>query len=258
MATFTFTAKKNDNMATTSTTSKVRVTLKLLIDKKSNKVLFAEAGKEFVDFLFTLLSIPLGTVIKLLSKTQMVGCLGKLYQSIEDLSDTFIQPTTNKDSVLNPKAPLFPNTLLLSGGDNNVGGASVGKVYMCSSYHRNVADNPEAVCPHCRYKMSQEVPFVAATGAAAAAGGGSNNGGGNQNSVEGGFVKGVVTYMVMDDLEVSPMSTISSITLLNKFNIQQVGALEERVVELGMDEGLNLLKASLQSKTVLTKVFLGA
>ena len=49
-------------------------------------------------------------------------------------------------------------------------------------------------------------------------------------------MKGVVTYMVMDDLEVKPMSTISSITLLNKFNVKHIGALEEQVVELGMDE----------------------
>ena len=42
--------------------------------------------------------------------------------------------------------------------------------------------------------------------------------------------------MVMDDLEVKPMSTISSITLLNKFNVKHIGALEEQVVELGMDE----------------------
>ncbi|CAN1269337.1 hypothetical protein LINPERPRIM_LOCUS13546 [Linum perenne] len=144
-------------MATTT-----KVTLKLLIDKKSNKVLFAEAGKEFVDFLFSILSLPLGTVIRLLSMDKMVGCLGNLYQSIEELGDTFIQQSTSKDIVLNPKVQ-------------------------------------------------------------------------NQKN-EGGFVKGVVTYMVMDNLEVKPMSTISSITLLNKFNIQQVGALEEKVVELGMDE----------------------
>jgi len=70
-------------------------------------------------------------------------------------------------------------------------------------------------------------------------------------------VKGVVTYMVMDDLVVTPMSTISSITMLNKFNVKDVGALEERVVQMGMPQGLKLLKTSLQSKTVLTSVFLG-
>lgn len=50
---------------------------------------------------------------------------------------------------------------------------------------------------------------------------------------EGGFVKGVVTYLVMDDLAVKPMSTISSINTLNKFNVTDVGALQEKVVDLG-------------------------
>ncbi|KAJ0103575.1 hypothetical protein Patl1_06258 [Pistacia atlantica] len=66
---------------------------------------------------------------------------------------------------------------------------------------------------------------------------------------EGGFVKGVVDYMVMDDLEVMPMSTISGITLLNKFNVKDVDALAER--------GLKLLKASLECNSVLTSVFNG-
>ncbi|KAJ0101353.1 hypothetical protein Patl1_06278 [Pistacia atlantica] len=74
---------------------------------------------------------------------------------------------------------------------------------------------------------------------------------------EGGFVKGVVTYMVMDNLELQPMSTISSITLLNRFNVKDVGSLEEKVVDFGVEEGLKLLKASLECKTVLTSIFLG-
>jgi hypothetical protein len=49
-------------------------------------------------------------------------------------------------------------------------------------------------------------------------------------------VKGVITYMVMDKLEVKPMSTISSITLLTKFNVRDVRAVEEKVVDFGMDE----------------------
>ncbi|MBA0665280.1 hypothetical protein Goklo_005162, partial [Gossypium klotzschianum] len=45
--------------------------------------------------------------------------------------------------------------------------------------------------------------------------------------------------------------------MLNKFNVTDVGALREKVVDLGMNEALRLLKASLESKTVLTSVFLG-
>lgn len=53
----------------------------------------------------------------------------------------------------------------------------------------------------------------------------------------GGFVKGVVTYMMtMDNQKVSPMSNISSITLLDKFNVKDVGGLEEKVVNLGVNE----------------------
>ncbi|KAK4719431.1 hypothetical protein R3W88_017769 [Solanum pinnatisectum] len=64
--------------------------------------------------------------------------------------------------------------------------------------------------------------------------------------------------MVMDDLVVKPMSTISSITLLNKFNVKDVGVLHEKVVHFGMEEVLKLLKASFESKAVLTSVFMSS
>ena len=54
--------------------------------------------------------------------------------------------------------------------------------------------------------------------------------------VSGGFVKEVVTYMVMDDLVVKPMSTISSITLINSFNVKDLSQLEERICSFGKDE----------------------
>ncbi|KAG6417650.1 hypothetical protein SASPL_119834 [Salvia splendens] len=76
------------------------------------------------------------------------------------------------------------------------------------------------------------------------------------SSEEGGLVKGVVTYMVMDDLMIKPMCTISSITMLIKFNVKEVGALEEKLVTLGMNEAVKLLKTSVQSKKVLTDVFI--
>ena len=57
----------------------------------------------------------------------------------------------------------------------------------------------------------------------------------DSSSSEGGYVKGVVTYMVTDDLKVRPMSIISGITLLNKL-AKEIGALEEKVVHLAMDE----------------------
>ncbi|BFG24094.1 hypothetical protein CerSpe_103680 [Prunus speciosa] len=88
-------------------TSNVCVSLKLPIDTKSHKILFAEVSKEVVDFFFSLLSLHVGTVIRLLSEDGMVGCLGKLYVSLENLSYTYLQPNLNKNTLLRPSQLLM-------------------------------------------------------------------------------------------------------------------------------------------------------
>ena len=62
------------------------VNLKLLIDTESHRVLFAEAGNDFIDFLIHILALPVGTFIPLLKKQGMVGSLGSIYESIESFS----------------------------------------------------------------------------------------------------------------------------------------------------------------------------
>ncbi|KAK8482001.1 hypothetical protein V6N12_010267 [Hibiscus sabdariffa] len=58
------------------------------------------------------------------------------------------------------------------------------------------------------------------------------------NKVGGGFVKEAAAYPVTDDLVVMPMSSISIITLLNRFNVKDVGDLQEKIVGVGIKEGL--------------------
>ncbi|KAM5556254.1 hypothetical protein ABKV19_023911 [Rosa sericea] len=230
-------------METTSTPT-TDVTLKLLIDTKGHKVLYAESGKEFVDFLFTIMSLPVGTVIRLLSKDSMVGSLGKLYDSIESIGDIYMLPDCNRDTLLKPTAVIGSgDASLLLTNDESV---EKRKAYMCVNSHRYVADDPRAICPKCKNYISTEVPYVAPQATTA----GSSEGG-------RGYVKDIVTYMIMDNLEVNPLSTIACLTMLNKFNVKEVGSLEQKVVNLGMEEGLKLLKASLESNSVLTNVFLG-
>uniref|UniRef100_A0A3Q7HU03 DUF674 domain-containing protein n=1 Tax=Solanum lycopersicum TaxID=4081 RepID=A0A3Q7HU03_SOLLC len=43
-------------------TSENKLSMKLLIDTKAKKVVFAEVEKDFVDFLFHILSLPVGRV----------------------------------------------------------------------------------------------------------------------------------------------------------------------------------------------------
>ncbi|XVE69084.1 hypothetical protein DITRI_Ditri09bG0121700 [Diplodiscus trichospermus] len=183
------------------------VKLKLLIDPKSNRLIFAEAGKDFVDFLFTILSLPVGTITRLLKKQEMVGwCLGNLYDSIENLDDTNIEYTANKDTLLKPMvfncAANVSLTLLNMQSSSSLYGCNYPGRNSCSPY---VANDPESVCLSCGNVMSRLLTFVNPTAA-----------------FQGlGYVKGAVTYMIMDDLV-----------------------------------GLKLLRASMQSKAVLTDTFL--
>ncbi|VFQ68229.1 unnamed protein product [Cuscuta campestris] len=186
------------------------MSLKLLINKKNQKVVFAEAEKPFVDFLFYIMSLPVGTVIKLISRKAMVGSLGNLYGSIADLGDTYLQPGITKDAFLNPKmsAPSSVHVPLLMPA-------------------------PPAAAKPLDSKKAQP----------SSAGGGEGGGGG------GGFVRGVVGYMVMDDLKVMPQSTISAITTMNDSNINDFGSLEVKVVSLDVDVANppSLLKNSITS-----------
>ena len=212
-------------------TSNPSVCLKLLIDTKGQRVLFAEAGKDFVDFLLSILSLPLGTVIQLLSKDGMVGSLGKLYGSVESLSRTYMQPHFNKESLLKPKATatdVGADVLhMLTEDDSSAEKSIYGCRNCCCNYNGQpivVTDDPKATCPHCRSTITSPATFVHGSPVKRITFG------------ERGYVKGVVTYMIMDDLEVKPMSTISSVTMLNTFNVKDVGALEEKEVHLTMEE----------------------
>ncbi|MFS7960624.1 hypothetical protein Hanom_Chr08g00705241 [Helianthus anomalus] len=166
------------------------ITLKLLVNKRDHKIVFAEVNKDIVDFLFYILTLPIGAITKLFAKEPLSGSLGDLYQSIENLNDMYILQNMSKDTVLNPK--MFP-------------------VKICFQFQ----------------KVPQQTTgnFIGVSVNPA-----------NVAVEEVGFVKGVVTYMVMDDLVVKPMSTISTITLLNKLSIKDVSGLEEREVHFGIEE----------------------
>ncbi|KAI7725001.1 hypothetical protein M8C21_015263, partial [Ambrosia artemisiifolia] len=205
-----------------------KVTLKLLIDKKGQRVLYAESGTDFVDFLFSLLVLPAGTAIKLLGT---VGGLANLHKSVKDLNNDYILPSQNKDVLLKPKSsapfyspnqvPLLPTEPFLLPSPKN----SESRLYTCGRCKSTIRSISSICCPSagCYGKMSAiDDSYVLRS----------------VPDAKGGFVRELVTYMVMDDLSVSPMSTISNVTMLNKFNIKDLDELEERVVHIGMNEGI--------------------
>ncbi|XP_044360454.1 uncharacterized protein [Triticum aestivum] len=78
------------------------IDVKVFVDKERGKVLFAESGKEFVDVLFGFLTLPLGTVVRLLGGQSQVGCLDELYRSVEGLSPDLFRTEACKAMLLKP------------------------------------------------------------------------------------------------------------------------------------------------------------
>ncbi|KAG0536506.1 hypothetical protein BDA96_03G069500 [Sorghum bicolor] len=228
------------------------LSMKLLVDTKAARVLYAEASKDVVDFLFSLLTLPVGTVVKILGNDAMVGSIGNLYGSVEKLDETYVRSADAKGALLAPAGGYDGGKLL-----QLPEAAQPTEFYRCTTRSYNECatnlskvSGTRCLSNSCSGTMSLKMIIVdssrAPVGEAAVAAAAQSSG----HAAGKGFVQGVVTYTVMDDLKVAPMSTISGITLLN------IGMLQEKTVKLGYEEGLKILKASLQSKTVFTDVFL--
>ena len=205
-------------------------TLSMAPTTKAQRVLYAEAGKDVVDFLFSLLTLPVGTVVKILSRDAMAGSVGNLYGSVEKLDETYVRSAGVKSALLSPtggcaggkllqlpEAPQPPRTQLYRCDRHNYS--------QCYDIMSRSTGYP---CQqrYCGGKMTVPVQIVGPT-----------TGSGDDEAATAGFVQGVVTYTVMDDLKVAPTSTISGITLLiNTFGITDIGTLREKTVQLGYDE----------------------
>ncbi|KAM0824064.1 hypothetical protein ACQ4PT_070458 [Festuca glaucescens] len=224
------------------------LSMKLLIDTKAQRVLFAEANKDVVDFLFSLLALPVATAVRLLGTGSMGGSAGNLYASAARLDRAYVLPGADMDALLRPAVSsqaAASNISLLRLPDPSPKGFF--RCGHCQSL-TYMTDVRGTKCPECRSPMKDVIQCVRPA----------DSGGSRQAATVGarGFVQGIVTYTVTDSLKVTPMSSISSITLLNSLGVMDFGAIREKTVRIGSTEGLAILKASLQSKTVLTDVFL--
>lgn len=214
--------------------------LKLLVSKSKKTILYAEAGVDVVEFLFSFLTFPIGSVIKLLGKNSGFGCMDNLYKSAEVLSAGSYIKSEECKKIVCPKLVLF------------------------SKFEKQLLQIEEAFYP--QYKFNFDSGSWSETDAKAESKSSPaeplEEGGrfpvvmaptGEINAGKG-YMKGPATFMITDNLYVTPLSPIMSVALLNQLNVP-INDVVERVVTMGIDEALTLLNASLISKTVLSDVF---
>ncbi|XP_028239493.1 uncharacterized protein LOC114418385 isoform X1 [Glycine soja] len=212
------------------------VEIKLMVSKSKNKVLFAEADGDFVDFLVSFLTTPLGSILNLMNGKSSLGSIDNLYASVKKLNASWFIGSSNK-SLLNPRvAPQFgcgSNPLNASQEytptywygtvvvkDNNEGRTMISKKKEMLQYPAKL----KLFEPRC-YDGAREAAV--------------------------GFMKRPCLFVVSDDLKVRQLTTTSSIQYMQELGNVKFDDLKEHMVEIRKShEALNLLRTSLTSKEV--------
>ncbi|KAK9913399.1 hypothetical protein M0R45_037217 [Rubus argutus] len=230
--------------------TEIEIFLKLTIIREKEKVLFAEANKDFVDNLLGIMTFPTSALISF--SPDSFGMLKNISRSIEEMH-VFFNPM--KSSLLSSKPAAHfshENVLLTEEVQDSQPFADISSVvkppfFMCEectlkSKPFYVAVDPKSVCPGCNKEMAQPAYYR-----------------GTPTEVENkeeGFVRSESKYIITDNLEVHPMLTSS---LTTRMVLGAESGLVEEVIVAGTKKKLvmlELLKAAVQdSDTVLSDVF---
>lgn len=200
-----------------------QVPLKLMVSKETNKVLFAEAGKDFVDILISFLTLPLGTIARLLAKESdsdmqptKVGSLSSLYESVANLNDECLWTDTCKEMLLQPRNSIedYCRSLKL-----NLDDTEPTKYYVCSNllYCRQksrvmVSTFKNKKCS-CGCLLAQPISP-------------------ESSNVFEGFVKNNESFIITDDLTVVPNSLDTVFRLLKNFGVENTSSVEQMSVNV--------------------------
>ncbi|XP_060201989.1 uncharacterized protein LOC132630436 [Lycium barbarum] len=221
-----------------------KVLLKLLVDDKKNKVIAAEANRDFVDILLSFLAFPIGTIIRLtnshpMSKTSPICiCMNNLYQSVENLGVKHLWTENCKSVLLNPRNPCIEDCFKLK---VKIDDCVSNKYFRCSN--EDCSNKSWLVNVKCCYggRTSKEIFSDIRN---------------PTNDYSGVFLRGGIGFIISDDLRVFPGSPSSLLQLLSDLGYSHMEQIREMSVEVGKDEILRLLTCSLISKSPLTEVFL--
>ncbi|WRX32462.1 Protein of unknown function DUF674 - like 9 [Theobroma cacao] len=227
------------------------ISLKAVVDKTNNRVVFVESDEKFVDILFSFLTMPMGTIVRLTRNrppTASIGCLNNLYNSVEVLDNRYLRTEACMTMLLYPRngAGAQCKNLKLAIDD----GAPL-RYFLCGrsdcscSNYKLLSHYMNAICGcgqlmNCKRDLKEKESTKAVF-----------------DDQDGGvFVKGPIRMTISDELQVIPSSTPASHSLFSKLGIKDTTTTEERPFSMGVIQALKLLKCLLVSKTPLTEALL--
>jgi len=214
------------------------MSVKVTVRKSNEHILFVEAGVDFIDFVFSLLTFPLGGVLHMLQGFSSLSGIDNLHKSLSELSaDIYLMSEGLKDKLTKPL--IAPHLVLI---DQILPiGASTLPVNYCHTYYDHesrkciISLTKAVVYSHDNPVVFPEmfVPFKLADSKSSIA--------------KLSFVKGPSMFMMTDDLFVTPMSSISAMSHIKRLKVP-LSDLEERVIKIGVKE------ASIFHKTLIVVI----
>ncbi|PWA63685.1 hypothetical protein CTI12_AA350620 [Artemisia annua] len=232
-----------------TTPNEAKISLKLMVHKEKKRVIFAEADNHFVDILFSFMTFPMGTIVRLLEKipdqkVKALGSLQNLYQSLTDFPVTSLSTEESKLMMLNPRSSLYEhcrNLILKIDDTEPIKYFTCEKMSCIQHSDATFSTCNRARCSLCGNHMTREMGYKSST---------TDTGG---SCVDGGvFVTNITTFIVTDDLRVMPNYASFSIQLLCDAGITDASQLEERTFDVVHDQILILLKMVILSSHPLT------
>ncbi|XP_066316132.1 uncharacterized protein [Miscanthus floridulus] len=196
--------------------------MKLLVDTKAQRVVYAKAGKEVIDFLFSLLALPLSTVTKLLATSARAGSVSPLDQQLTAAAK---RPTAT-GAMVGSVGNLYRSVESLDGGGHVCcHDAAKDALLKPATIPQLVGATPTAAVPAEAPPKPDGGQLFRCKGcscsSSAAAAAAVNAGSGSS----GGYVWDTVMYTVMDDLSVVPISTITAVAALVSLGVTDISGL---------------------------------
>lgn len=208
------------------------ISLKALVDKRSNKVIFIETDDDFVDVLFNFLTIPMGTIIRLAGEHSVpvaMGCMNNLYASVENIDASLFQSESCKDMLLCPRSGAESQCKNLKLKISNV---EPTRYFLCSegcTRRYNLFSHYKDVLCECGEPMDNEISLSVGKLK-------------KSSFADGGvFCKGLTRFIITDDLQVMPPLSSAICPLFTKLEVMDASTTEEQVFNVGVEEVIEVL-----------------
>ncbi|EYU34006.1 hypothetical protein MIMGU_mgv1a021630mg [Erythranthe guttata] len=175
-----------------------KMILKVMVQNSTNKILFARAEEDFVNFLCVLLAVPLGAVECLLDNRTCLKAIDNLYGSIADNMDKHLVTPEMKNRLMKGN---LPHGYISKNQTIPLTEESFNHTYTIGSRRKKKV-------------QFSSVKFV--------------KGGGK-------YIRGPTMYKVTDDLTVTPSCMASTVSDLKEHNIP-LSDIQELELEIGSKE----------------------